>query len=296
MINLDVKSPANQVANFFLLLGFNIIFFSFFTNLTAVVFFGSENLYTPNALRYISSITQLGIFGLTAFECAFLFNNKKPVHYLQLNTGVSGLNCLFFILIAVVSLPALSHIIAWNEGVKLPLFMSSIEAWMREKEDATAKITSLMLSGSSGGILLVNLLVMAVIPAVCEEFLFRGILITWLKNRIKNIHIVLIISAFIFSAIHLQFYGFVPRFLLGLYFGYLFVWTGSLWACIIVHFINNAMAVLASYLFNNQLINTDYQQFGNVGDNYLLIVLSVLLTSVCLYFLSLLHRTRQSVQ
>ena len=290
MINFNIKSTANQVTVFLLLLGLNVVFFSFFTELTARLFFGTENLYdTPNALRYINSITQIGIFGLTAFECAFLFSGKKPVHYLQLNTGISGLNCLLLILIAVVSLPALSHIIAWNEGVKLPQCMSSIEAWMREKEDATTEITSLMLLGNSKWVLFVNLVVMAIIPAVCEEFLFRGIFITWLKNRIKNIHIVLIISAFIFSAIHLQFYGFVPRFLLGLYFGYLFIWTGSLWACIVVHFINNAMAVAVSYLFNNQLINTDYQQFGNVGDNYLLIGLSVLLTTVCVYFL---HRLK----
>jgi len=273
------------VAVFLLLLGINIVIFSFFTTLTAALFFGLEDLQTAGALRYISTLTQIGIFGLTAFECAFLFSDKKPINYLLLNSKISGLSCLFLILIMVVSLPILSHIIAWNEEIKLPQGMSSVEIWMRGQEDAAAKITALMLSGNSVQILLLNLAVIAIIPALCEEFLFRGLLIRWFQKHIRNIHIAVIISALLFSAIHFQFYGFVPRFLLGLYFGYLFIWTGSLWTCIIAHFINNAMAVVVSYLYNNQLISTEYQHFGNVGDNYLLIGLSLLLTTACVYFL-----------
>jgi len=295
-MNFDLKSSANQVAVFFVILGFNFIFFSFFASISVVFFFGTENLYSAESLRYISSITQLGVFGLTAFECAYLFNNKHAVNYLQINTGVSVLKCFLIILIAAVSLPALSHIIAWNEGIKLPQFMSAVETWMREKEDTMAGITSQLLSGKSVEILLVNLAVMAVITAVCEEFLFRGLIITWFRRQITNIHVVVFISACIFSAIHLQFYGFVPRFLLGLYLGYLFVWTGSIWACIIAHFINNGMVVTVAYLFNNQFINTEHQDFGNVGDNYLLIVLSVILTTVCIYFLYRKKENKEEVE
>jgi membrane protease YdiL (CAAX protease family) len=289
-VELNFKSLASQISVFFLLLGINIIIFTSISGLTAKLFFGTDNLYTAESLRYISSLAQVGFFGLTAFECAFLFSEKKPANYLQLNAGVSVLNCLFLILIAILSLPILSHIIAWNEGIKLPQFMSSIETWMRGKEDATAELTSILLSGKSIKILFINLAVIAVIPAVCEEFLFRGCIITWLKKQFCNKHIAIFLSALLFSAIHLQFYGFVPRFLLGLYLGYLFIWTGSLWACVIAHFINNAMTVVVAYLYNNQLINTEYQQFGNVEDNYLLIGLSVLFTSACIF---LLYRKRR---
>ena len=281
----SVKSTANQVAIFFVIAGINILFFSLFTALTAGLFFGLENLYTAGALRYISSVTQAGIFGLTAFECAFLFSNKNTVNYLQLNTGVCVWKCLLLVLIAVTSLPALSYIITWNEGITLPQGMSSIEIWLRKQENSAAKITELLLSGNSLSILFLNVTVMAIIPALCEEFLFRGLIIKWLKTHISNIHIVVFLSACIFSAIHLQFYGFVPRFLLGLYLGYLFIWTGSIWVCIIAHFINNAMAVIVSYLFNNQFISTNYQDFGNAGDNYVLLALSVLLTAGCIYLL-----------
>ena len=290
MMKLNIKSPANQLAVFFLLLGINIIIFGFFAGLTAEMFFGSDNLNSAGALRYISSITQIGIFGLTAFEFAFLVNNEKPMSYLQLHFDVPVSSYLLLILIIITSIPALSYIIAWNEEIKLPQFMSSIEVWMREKEDHAAKLSLLMLSGDKTGILFVNLLVMGVIPAICEELLFRGIIITWFKNLFHNVHISVFLGAFIFSAIHFQFYGFVPRFLLGLYFGYLFVWTGSLLPCIIAHFINNGITVVVSYLFNKQLIATEYSDFGNVGDNYFLIAISVIFTSIFTY---LLYRERK---
>jgi len=282
---VNFKSTANQIAAFLFLLGMNIVIFSFLASHTAALFFGSKDVYDVEMLRYINGLTQIGFWGLTAFECAFLFNNRKAAAYLQLNTGVSAWSYFLLILTAVLSLPALSHIIAWNENIDLPQCLSSMEIWMREQENTAAKIADSMLSGSSTQVLFANLVVVALIPAVCEEFLFRGLFIRWCKNHIANIHIVVIISACLFSAIHLQFYGFVPRFLLGLYLGYLFVWTGSLWTPIIAHFINNGMAVVVSYLYNNQVINSKYQYFGNVGDNYLLLASSVILTTVCIYFL-----------
>ncbi len=285
MFELNFKPLGNQIALFFILLGINIILFSFFTTTTASLLFGSGNLHSAGALRYINSLTQIGIFGLTAFEFAFFVNNKKPLNYLQLNTGTTGLSCFYLIVIAIVSLPALSYIIEWNEGIKLPQFMSSIETWMREKEDATAEISSIMLAGDSVSILLMNLLVMGVIAALCEELFFRGLMIKWFKNQFKNIHLAVFLSAFIFSAFHLQFYGFIPRLLLGLYLGYLFIWTGSLWPSIIAHFINNGMIVVTSYLHNNHLINVEYSDFGNVGSNYILIGISIFLTATCIYLL-----------
>ena len=284
-MKLNTNSTSNQVAIFLLLLGINIIIFSLFAGLTATVFFGTDSLTSANALRYINSLTQIGIFGLTAFEFAFLINDKKPIPYLKLHFNVPVSNYLFLILIIIASNPALSYIIEWNEQIKLPQFMSSIEVWIREKEDYAAKLSSLMLSGDKIEFLFINLLVMAIIPAICEELLFRGLILTWFKNHLRNIHLSVFLSAIIFSVIHFQFYGFVPRLLLGLYFGYLFIWTGSLLPCIIAHFINNGTAVIISYLSNKQLINIEYHDFGNVGDNYFLIIISVILTSLFTYFL-----------
>jgi len=289
-MKLNINSTSNQIAVFILLLGINIVISSLFAGFTAYPFFGKDDFNSPEILRYISSITQIGVFGLTALEFAFLVNDRKPMAYLELNFKTSALIYCLLILIIIVSLPAISYIIEWNEGIKLPQSMSSIETWMRTQEDHANEVTQLILSGDKIWILLVNLLVIGIIPAVCEEFLFRGIILTWFKNIFNNIHLSVFLSAVIFSAIHFQFYGFVPRFLLGLYFGYLFVWTGSLMPCIVAHFINNGMSVVVAYLSNNKIINTEYTDFGNVGDNYLLLIVSVIFTSIFLIWVNRVSR------
>jgi membrane protease YdiL (CAAX protease family) len=284
MIKLYFKSTESQIALFFLLLGINIAFFSLFAGFTAFLFF--SDLSSAAALRYINAVTQAGIFGFTALGFAFIVSDKHPCAYLQIDRPVSVITCLMLIVTAIVSAPALSWIIEWNESMKLPEFLSSAEAWMRRQEDATQVAMSRILSGTEISVLLINLLVIGLLASVWEEFLFRGVLVTWLKKRFRNIHLAVFVSAFIFSAIHLQFYGFIPRLLLGLYLGYLFIWTGSVWTSIIAHFINNSVAVTAAFCYNRHWIDTSYDNFGNAGNNYLLIGLSVVLTSTCIYFLS----------
>ncbi|MDR1667928.1 MAG: CPBP family intramembrane metalloprotease [Bacteroidales bacterium] len=289
MIEFNFKSSGGQIALFLILFGISIIFFSLFATLTASFIFGKDNLSSIEALRYITSVSQIGVFGLTGFVFAYFVNERKAIDYLRLNTGISGLSCFFLVVIAIVSLPVLSWVIEWNEGMKLPQFMSSIELWMRQQEDAAIKLNALLLSGDQIYVLFINLLVIAIIPAFCEELLFRGVLITWFKKLGRNVHVSIFLSAFLFSAIHLQFYGFIPRLLLGIYLGYVFVWTGSIWSSVIAHFINNGMIVVVTYLYNIQLINIPYDDFGTVGNSCLLIAISAVLSSLCIY---LFYRVR----
>ena len=92
---------------------------------------------------------------------------------------------------------------------------------------------------------------------------FRGVIQKKLKNILRNPHIAIIITSFIFSAIHMQFFGFLPRFFLGMILGYLFYYSGNLWMSVIAHFINNALAVLLMYLPFSEKINTDISQLEN---------------------------------
>jgi membrane protease YdiL (CAAX protease family) len=97
------------------------------------------------------------------------------------------------------------------------------------------------------GDLLLNLLVIAIVPAIGEELLFRGYLQQSFSNWLSNPHVAIIVTAVLFSAIHLHFQAFLPRFILGVLLGYLFYWSGSLWLPILAHFANNAQAVIISY-------------------------------------------------
>ena len=99
----------------------------------------------------------------------------------------------------------------------------------------------------------------------------------------KSTHWGIWISAILFSAMHMQFYGFVPRLLLGALFGYLLVWSGSIWLPFIGHFINNALAVIAMFLMNNGLINSDIEEYGSTQSSYYAAILSLMLVVFLLW-------------
>jgi membrane protease YdiL (CAAX protease family) len=122
-----------------------------------------------------------------------------------------------------------------------------------------------------------------VIPAIGEEFFFRGGIQNIISDK-KNIHVAVWVSAFVFSAIHMQFYGFIPRMLLGGMYGYLLFWSGSLWLPVIAHFVNNGMAVLVYYLRYNGSSMPDPDTLG-LGRQWWMAVVSALCVGALLFFL-----------
>ena len=130
----------------------------------------------------------------------------------------------------------------------LPYWLSGVEKWMVEKEDHANNIINQVMDSPAFGTMIMNLFIIAILPAVAEEILFRGVLQKILYNLFKSGHAAIWVTAFVFSTIHFQFFGFVPRFILGLVFGYLFFWSGTLWLPVISHFVNNAVPVVMAYI------------------------------------------------
>ncbi|MBO0933462.1 CPBP family intramembrane glutamic endopeptidase [Fibrella aquatilis] len=152
------------------------------------------------------------------------------------------------------------YVIEWNQHMHLPDTLAPLERWMRQKEDDVAKLTQFLTTISGVPQLLMALLVVAILPGIGEEVLFRGVLqrkfIAWSGG---NVHVGIWLAAALFSAIHLQFYGFVPRMLLGGLFGYLYVWTGNLWIPILAHFVNNGLAVVVMALNKQKMTTIDLE-------------------------------------
>jgi membrane protease YdiL (CAAX protease family) len=115
-------------------------------------------------------------------------------------------------------------------------------------EARAAPITIEMLSFSSPAQALIALLVVAILPAICEELAFRGAVQQTLARWTGRAGISVVLAALLFSAIHLQFHGFFARAALGAVFGMLAVASGSLWPAIAAHFANNASAVVQAWL------------------------------------------------
>ena len=132
--------------------------------------------------------------------------------------------------------------------------LNGIEIWMKNSEEKAKVLTDAFTEGDSLGVLFLNLIVIALLAALSEELFFRGVLQKVLIECTRNKHLGVWIGAIIFSAFHMQFYGFLPRMLMGAFLGYLFLWSGSLWLGIFAHFINNGMAVLIIWLINKNVI------------------------------------------
>lgn len=156
---------------------------------------------------------------------------------------------------------------------------------MKSSEEQAARITEAFLIMTSPSELLFNLFMIALIPAIGEELLFRGIVQNIFSRWLKNNHAAIWLSALLFSAMHMQFYGFIPRLMLGVMLGYLLVWSGNIWWPIIAHFVNNAAAVIFSYLFQNNFSNFDPDKIGVGADQMVSVMLSLGFTAIILFLL-----------
>jgi membrane protease YdiL (CAAX protease family) len=233
-------------------------------------------------LKYFQLIQSIGFFILPALLAGWFFEGNAT-GYLKVNKTSSLMIFMITIVIMFVSLPAINWIISINEMMKLPAALHGIEQWMKDTEDQASQLTDAFLNTDTIAGLGVNMMMIAIIPAIGEEMLFRGILQRLFSEWFRNIHVAIVFTAFIFAAIHLQFYGFLPRMLLGILFGYLFFWSGSLWLPIFAHFLNNGSAVILSFLVSRNMVKQDYQDFGST-DNIFLIAGSIVLTGLFLFW------------
>ena len=212
------------------------------------------------------------------------FSRKQPLREIGFRQPNSAWMLLVGVALMFVSLPLTNLLTSWNEKMSFGTAFESLEALLKQLEETAGDLTERMLQVDTIGGLLVNLLVIALIPAIGEELTFRGVLQQALHRGVKNAHLAVILSAFIFSFIHFQFYGFLPRMFLGIILGYMFYYSGSLWTSILMHFINNGIAVVVAFLDYKGLTNVDWEHFGETS-NIWLVLLSLVVT-VGLFFIS----------
>jgi membrane protease YdiL (CAAX protease family) len=241
-------------------------------------------------LKELQILQSVLLFIVPAAIAGYLFG-RSATGYFGLNKIPPGPVLLMILLLMMVSLPLINGMVSLNEMMKLPAALGGMEKWMKDAEEQAAKITETFLDVHSIGGFGVNMLMIAIIPAIGEELLFRGLFQRLFGEWFKNIHVAIFLSALLFGAVHLQFYGLLPRMMLGAMFGYLYLWTGSLWAPVSAHFLNNGAAVLVSYLSNTGLIHADYEKFGSTN-NVFLITGSVLFTGALLYGIFMTSRRK----
>jgi len=217
----------------------------------------------PSLLTFLRGMLVVQFFALYIIP-VFLFArfcDPKPTQYLGL-TSAKPMYFILGIVVLLVALPFVDWTGIFNHGL-IPE-TTSIGKWMKTSEEAAAKQIGFMLKRNTVQDLFVNLVLVAVFAGVGEELLFRGVLQRLFIKLFKNPWAGILVTAFIFSAIHLQFYGFIPRFILGILLGLLYWYSGSLWPAIIAHFVYDAFAVVMIW-FNPALAEEDSVavSFGN---------------------------------
>lgn len=225
---------------------------------TGGVFFGFDFMENPSqlnnfsnpalipALKYIQLIVSLGVFVVPAW----LFSKsmqQRPVDFLQLNTTTTIKEIAIAIVLVFAAMPFISWLVYMNSFISLPQWLADMEAQLMQAEKLATQITTAFLKADDAQTLWFNILVIAIAPAIGEELLFRGVLQNFFRQLMPNKHVVVWLVAIIFSAFHGQFYGFIPRLFLGAMLGYVYLFSGNLWLCILMHFANNAFAVVCNY-------------------------------------------------
>jgi uncharacterized protein len=250
-----------------------------------------QNPSNTNFLKYIQFLQSLSLFVVPPFLLALTI--ERPVlPYLQFNKNGDYKTILLITILAVVMIPAINFFSGLNAAMKLPPFLRPIEEWMQQSERNAGELTKRFLQANSFTVYLFNLFLIAVLPAIGEELTFRGMFQRFLGDWVKNAHWGIIISAFLFSAIHLQFYGFLPRFVLGLIFGYLLYWSGNIWLPILAHFLNNGLATTAYYLFGDEVSTSKIEDMGSGFDLFNTSLALVSITFSVLILISLYKRLK----
>ena len=173
---------------------------------------------------------------------------KKSISGLFDKSGVKPLLLLATVILTLSFMIVNAYFIQWNANIVFPDFMSGFEEWARELEKQMAEMTERFTTFNNFMQFLFGFFAIAVLPGIGEELLFRGILQNGFHRFTKNAHVAIWVSAFLFAAIHMQFYGLVPRMMLGAVFGYLYVWSGNLWYPIIAHATNNGVTLILTYV------------------------------------------------
>lgn len=264
-----------------------LMFGTFLSSMLGFIF--QENVYdifsqSLTFLRFSQVLVVICWLFLPSILFALLFKENLK-SYFKVDKKISWVYILLIIALVLVIQPLVELSGYLNHQIPFPDSLSALEEMLQRIENSARQVMELFIADKSITGIISNVLIIAVLPALVEEVFFRGCLQQILLKIVKNIHLGVWLTAIIFSAVHMEFYGFIPRILLGAMLGYLFIWSGSLWAPILAHFVNNLGVIIMQQIYYG---TPEYEALDNFDpqSNVIYIVLSVILTIVIGYFLS----------
>ncbi len=241
-------------------------------------------------LRYFQVLYTIGLFILPAFLVSWFFTRSWTA-YLSVDRNALWGSYILGTLLIFITLPLINFLGEINANLNLPGFLSGVEDYMKKTEDYGNKLMEKFLETGKLSGLALNIFMVAIIPAIGEELIFRGVIQRIFIEWFRNIHWAIIGSAILFSALHMQFYGFLPRFFLGAFFGYLMVWSGSIWLPVLVHFMNNTAGVLAYYFLDTGKAASTMDEIGTTQHSWYTVFISLALFILIMYRIRKLEKS-----
>jgi hypothetical protein len=241
-------------------------------------------------LKFLQIMQSIGLF----FVPYLIFRSVIGGHQYDVVRLDRRWGMLFvFAFTMIAALPLINFMADWNSNIQLPGFLSGVEEWMRSTEKDAERLIKTFLTMDTVGELLFNLFLIAFLPAVCEELFFRGMMQPLVLRSVKNVHLAVWITAFLFSFFHMQFLGFFPRLILGAVLGYAAHWSGTLMLPMVGHLLNNGLAVLATWYIGIDAMQPEMETLGaNEGEGMIV----VLATAVVLAGMFSLYMSSKRLQ
>ncbi len=249
---------------------------------------------TATTLRIATLINDIIMFVMPPVICAVIYS-YRPAEYLRVASAPGLTPLILAVGTMICSIPMMNMIIEWNEGLSLPSSLAAMESWMRDAEQRAGDTVNTLMGGSSAGSLILSILIVGVLAGFSEELFFRGGIQRLLVSGRVNPHVAIWVTAFLFSAIHLQFFGFFPRLLLGAFFGYLLYWTKNLWVPIVCHIFNNSIVATVTWMTaRGSATSGGLNEIGTAvsAHQLLWVTVSIIMTFMLLMTLKLKMRSR----
>lgn len=256
----------------------------FHTSVTEIMTLAStvQDSRSVDLLKYLQLVQTLSLFIVPPVVFVFL-EREKFTRYFGFDQPAGKIFYLVTFVMVIALMPVNNFLSHWNQNIVFPKALAGLEQILRSMEKSAEELTRVFMEMRSWGGYFFNIFLIALLPAVGEELTFRGVIQPLFIRWTRNAHAGIIITGAIFSFFHFQFFGFVPRWVLGIIFGYLFYWSRTLWVPMAAHFINNALAVTAYWLAGSEQVEREYDSIG-VKDAYLLAGIIVLGVSLWWFY------------
>lgn len=233
-------------------------------------------------MRFLQGSTQIFYMLIPSLLFGFMFY-PSIVDFFKMRFSRGQITItLCGIAMFVAMIPFVDCVTRCNNAIHLPDSMAALETAIRDMGLESERMVEMFLTEKGGiGIFLANMVVMAIIPALTEELIFRGAIQQTCAKWFKNYHVAIVVTAALFSIIHFDLFNFVPRFVMGIVLGYLFYFSGSIWTSVCAHFFNNGVIVVLYYFLGYN--STETINFDSTVLNVVSVVLSLVSSVVLMY-------------